>query len=172
MNAQSVDRRFFVRASGLALVSFGIDPIFLTRAAYAAERSSGQGRRKTLVCVFQRGAVDGLSMVVPHGDPFYTSERPRIALEPPGRSDGVVDLDGHFGLHPSLAPLHPLYASGALAVVHAVGSPEPTRSHFDAQDYMESDTPGVKSTQDGWLNRYIHSSEHRDTPFRGVAMDG
>lgn len=167
-----VSRRVFVKAGGLALISMGLDPIFLTRAAYAVARGDGVAdRKKTLVCVFQRGAVDGLNMVVPYGDPHYYRERPRIAIPSPGRADGALDLDGHFGLHPALAPLHGYYRDGSLAVVHAVGSPDTTRSHFDAQDYMETGTPGVKSTADGWGNRHLaHSREHRDTPFRGVAI--
>jgi len=167
-----VDRRVFVKAGALALVSLGLDPIFLTRAAYAVNRPGGPAAgKKTLVCIFQRGAVDGLSMIVPHGDPFYYRERPRIAVPRPGALGGAVDLDGHFGFHPALSPLAPLYRSGALAVVHAVGSPDTTRSHFDAQDYMESGTPGVKTTDDGWLNRaLLHAQDHANTPFRGVAI--
>ncbi len=172
MRDETVSRRVFVKAGGLALVSMGIDPTFLTRAAYATQRGSATyDRKKTLVCVFQRGAVDGLSLIVPHGDPYYYKERPRLAVPTPGKPNGAIDLDGHFGFHPSLAPLLPLYRSGVLAAVHAVGSPNPTRSHFDAQDYMESGTPGIKSTADGWLNRQLkHSRAHEDTPFKGVAI--
>jgi len=167
-----MERRVFVRAGALALVGLGLDPIFLTRAAYAVRRPVGPSARPpTLICVFQRGAVDGLNMIVPHGDTHYYRERPRIAVPRPGAPGGALDLDGHFGLHPVLAPLVPLYRSGALALVHAVGSPDATRSHFDAQDYMETGTPGRKATQDGWINRHLaHAAEHRDTPFRGVAM--
>ncbi len=169
-----IGRRVFVKAGGLALVALGLDPIFLTRAAYAVSRRTGPAdARKTLVCIFQRGAVGGLNMVVPHGDPFYYRERPRIAIPRPGTGGGALDLDGQFGLHPALAPLQPLYQDRSLALVHAVGSPDSTRSHFDAQDYMESGTPGLKATQDGWLNRYLnsqHAREHQDTPFRGVAI--
>ena len=167
-----VDRRVFVKAGGLALVSLGLDPIFLTRAAYAVARAGGPASsKKTLVCIFQRGAVDGLNMIVPHGDPFYYRERPRIAIPRPGAAGGVLELDGHFGLHPALEPLLPLYRNGTLGVVHAVGSPDTTRSHFDAQDYMETGTPGVKSTTDGWLNRaLLHAQDHAETPFRGVAL--
>lgn len=172
MKQRSLDRRVFVKAGGLALVSMGLDPIFLTRAAYAVRRGDGPAnRKKTLICVFQRGAVDGLNMVVPHGDRFYYADRPGIAVPRPGQSDGALDLDGHFGLHPSLAGLLPHYRDGSLAIVHAVGSPVASRSHFDAQDFMESGTPGIKSTPDGWLNRYMaHAQDHADTPFRGVAM--
>jgi uncharacterized protein (DUF1501 family) len=119
------------------------------------------------VCLFQRGAVDGLNMIVPHGEALYYQERPRIAI--PARD--VIDLDGHFGLHPSLAPLKELWDNKSLAAIQAIGSPDGTRSHFDAQDYMESGTPGVKSTTDGWANRFCqHDREHADTPFRAVAF--
>jgi uncharacterized protein (DUF1501 family) len=168
----SMDRRVFVRAGTLALVSLGLDPIFLTRAAYA-NRSTAQppNRQKTLICVFQRGAVDGLNMIVPHGDAAYYRERPRIAVPPPGKDGGALDLDGTFGLHPALAPLLPFYRAGSLGIVHAVGSPDATRSHFDAQDYMETGTPGRKGTADGWLSRHLaHAADHRETPFRGVAI--
>jgi uncharacterized protein (DUF1501 family) len=168
----NIDRRVFVKSGALALVSLGLDPIFLTRAAYAVKRPGGPaGSKKTLVCIFQRGAVDGLNMVVPHGDPFYYRERPRIAIPRPGAPGGALDLDGHFGLHPALSPLAPLYRSGSLAVIHAVGSPDTTRSHFDAQDYMETGTPGIKSTGEGWMNRaLLHAQDHANTPFRGVAI--
>jgi len=167
-----ISRRIFMKAGALSLVSLGFDPLFLGRAAYA-QRLPGQGTGgKILVCIFQRGAVDGLSMVVPCFEPWYYRERRRIVVPRPGTSpDAGIDLDGRFALHPRLAPLKPLWDGGNLAVVHAVGSPDPTRSHFDAQDFMESGTPGVKTTQDGWLNRcLLHDHEHRDTPFRGVAM--
>ena len=163
----TISRRVFVRAGALGLVSFGLDPLFLSRAAYASRPAVQPSSRRTLVCLFQRGAVDGLSMIVPHGDEQYYRERPRIAIP----RSSVLDLDGHFGLHPRLAPLKPFWDAGSLAVVPAVGSPDGTRSHFDAQDYMESGTPGVKSTTDGWANRYCQNArEHTDTPFRAVAF--
>ena len=160
-------RRIFLKNGGLALVSLGFAPQFIARTVAAAE-----SRRKVLVTIFQRGAVDGLNMVVPFGEPAYYSARPSIAIARPGTSLGAaLDLDGFFGLHPRLSPLKPLYDAGQLAVVHACGSPDGTRSHFDAQDYMETATPGVKSTQDGWLNRYLHAREHQaQTPFRAVAL--
>jgi uncharacterized protein (DUF1501 family) len=160
-----LSRRAFLRAGGLAMVSYGLDPLFLARAVYAKPGAASRGR--VLVCLFQRGAVDGLSMLVPHGEPFYYKERPRIAIP----EASVIPLDGRFGLHPALAPLEPLWEAGMLAPIHAIGSPDPTRSHFDAQDYMESGTPGVKSTADGWLNRYCqHQREHEQTPFRAVSF--
>src|SRR5437016_8516232 len=164
----TISRRVFVRAGGLALVSLGLDPLFLARAAFASRRPTVRpSDRPILVCLFQRGAVDGLNMIVPHGEPAYYQERPRIAIP----ATDVVDLDGHFGLHPSLAPLKALWDNKSLAAIHAIGSPDATRSHFDAQDYMETGTPGVKSTADGWANRYCqHDREHADTPFRAVAF--
>src|SRR5216117_4177141 len=163
-----ISRRVFVKSGGLALVSFGLDPLFLARAAFATNRLSGYPpNRPVLVCLFQRGAVDGLNMIVPHGDALYYRERPRIAVP----ATDVIDLDGYFGLHPGLAPLNQWWDAKSLAAIHAIGSPDATRSHFDAQDYMESGTPGVKATPDGWLNRYCqHDREHQDTPFRPVAF--
>jgi uncharacterized protein (DUF1501 family) len=156
-----------MKNGGLALLSLGFAPAFLARTVEAA----GGARRKILITIFQRGAVDGLNMVVPFGEREYYSARPSIAVPRPDGAEGAVDLDGFFGLHPRLAPLKPLWDSKQMAIVHATGSPDGTRSHFDAQDYMETATPGVKSTQDGWLNRYLHAREHAEaTPFRAVAL--
>jgi uncharacterized protein (DUF1501 family) len=162
-----VSRRIFLKNGSLALVSLGFAPEFVARTVAAA-----QPRRKVLVTIFQRGAVDGLNMIVPFGDRDYYTARPSIAIAAPGSRDGcAIDLDGFFGLHPRMAPLKDLYDAKQLAIVHASGSPDGTRSHFDAQDYMESATPGVKSTPDGWLNRYLHAREHEAaTPFRAVAL--
>lgn len=113
------------------------------------------GRPSRLVVVFLRGAVDGLNVVIPYSDADYYRARTSIAIPPPGRDGGGLDLDGRFALHPALASLWPRWQAGQLAFVHAAGSPDPTRSHFDAQDYMESGTPGRKSTADGWLNRLL-----------------
>jgi uncharacterized protein (DUF1501 family) len=162
-------RRVFMKNGGLALLSLGFAPAFLARTVEAA----GSARRKVLITIFQRGAVDGLNMVVPFGEREYYAARPSIAIPRPNAPEGAVDLDGFFGLHPRLASLKPLWDSQQLAIVHASGSPDGTRSHFDAQDYMETATPGVKSTQDGWLNRYLHAREHAEaTPFRAVALAG
>ena len=155
---RNMNRRAFIRGGSLALLALGLPPAFL-HSTLLGDGGSGTRRKKTLICIFQRGAVDGLSMVVPHGERAYYANRRSIAIPQPGREGGAVDLDGFFGLHPSLQPLHDLYNRRELAIVHAVGSPDATRSHFDAQDYMESGTPGQKSTQDGWLNRALtHSS--------------
>jgi uncharacterized protein (DUF1501 family) len=160
-------RRVFMKNGGLALLSLGFAPAFLARTVEAA----GSARRKILITIFQRGAVDGLNMIVPFGEREYYAARPSIAVPKPNGAEGAVDLDGFFGLHPRLAPLKPLWDSKQMAIVHATGSPDGTRSHFDAQDYMETATPGVKSTQDGWLNRYLHAREHAEaTPFRAVAL--
>jgi uncharacterized protein (DUF1501 family) len=161
-------RRALLKSGACALAAVAAPPRFLARAAAAAE-----ARGKVLVAVFQRGAVDGLSMVVPHGDAAYYQARSSIALgRPRAGDDGAArDLDGFFALHPSLAALEPLWAARGLAVVHACGSPSTTRSHFDAQDYMESGTPGVKSTADGWLGRAAGAlPPAAATPFRAVAL--
>ena len=162
-------RRAFIRDGAFALVSLGFAPSFLARTVAA---TSDTARRKRLIAIFQRGAVDGLNVIVPHGDGDYYAARPGIAIPRPGTSaDAVLDLDSLFGFNPRLAPLKPLWDRRDLAIVHACGSPDATRSHFDAQDYMETATPGVKSTHDGWLNRLLQA-ERRDetTPFRAVAL--
>jgi uncharacterized protein (DUF1501 family) len=160
-------RRVFLRNGSAALVSLGFTPAFIARAAQAA-----QARQKILIAIFQRGAVDGLNMVVPFGEKAYYSNRPSIAIPRPGTEGGALDLDGFFGLHPRMAALLPHFTRGELAIVQASGSNDETRSHFDAQDYMESGTPGVKSTRDGWMNRYLHAKEHaeKSSPFRAVAL--
>jgi uncharacterized protein (DUF1501 family) len=164
-----ITRRVLLRDGAMALVSLGFAPGFVARTAAA-----GTGRRKVLVAIFQRGAADGLNIVVPFAERDYYAARPTIAIPPPTNTAGdgrALDLDGFFGLHPRLAPLLPLWQAGSLAIVHACGSHDPTRSHFDAQDYMESGTPGVKSTRDGWLNRVLKAERRDDaTPFRAVAL--
>jgi uncharacterized protein (DUF1501 family) len=139
-----MDRRYFLKTSGIGLASFGMmaaAPDFLHQFA-AAQTKNGYGKKKVLVTIFQRGAVDGLNMVVPYGDDSYYSLRKQIAIQPPGKTDGAVDLDGYFGLHPAMASLEKFWKSKQLGVIHSSGSPDNTRSHFDAQDYMESGTPG------------------------------
>ena len=172
-----MNRRFFIKSGSIALASIGVSlsaPSFIERAVMA-QTSDGLtgGRRKTLIAIFQRGAVDGLNMVVPYGEHAYYDMRPTIAIPKPqsGNIDAAIDLDGYFGLHPALAPFKPLWNSKRLAIVEAAGSPDNTRSHFDAQDYMESATPGVKSTQDGWLNRVLQSqADPQNSLFRAVSM--
>jgi uncharacterized protein (DUF1501 family) len=169
-----MDRRFFLKTSGIGLASFGlmsVAPDFLHQFAAAQSVAKNYGKKKVLVTVFQRGAVDGLNVVVPHGDSRYYDLRPTIAVPQPKKTDGAIDLDGFFGLHPSLAPLEPLWKSKQFAIIEAAGSPDNTRSHFDAQDYMESGTPGNKGTRDGWLNRILQNQNEKDaSPFRAVAM--
>ncbi len=164
-----ISRRVFLRNGSFALVSLGFAPSFLSRAALAA----GPARRaRQLIAIFQRGAVDGLNMVVPYGESDYYKARPSIAIARPKTGDAsALDLDGFFGLHPGLAPFKPFWDRKDLAIVHACGSPDATRSHFDAQDYMETATPGVKSTGDGWLNRYLQVQQaERESTFRAVAL--
>jgi uncharacterized protein (DUF1501 family) len=162
-------RRVFLKSGAFAFVSLGFAPSFLARTAFAAGASA---RRKMLVAVFQRGAVDGLNVVVPFDETEYYRARPSIGIRRPGSSDiGAVDLNGFFGFHPRLRPLKPLWDTRRLAIVHACGSPDSTRSHFDAQDFMETATPGVKSTTDGWLNRYLQARRSESAaPFRAVAL--
>ena len=200
-----MQRRAFLKSGALALVTMGLSPSFLRRSAFAQQLTRGAATRgarggKVLVCLFQRGAADALNVVVPFGDRNYYALRPNIAVPEPGRPNGALDLDGHFGLHPALGALKPIWDRGLLAPIHAVGSPSATRSHFDAQDFMETGTPDVKGTRDGWLNRYLalkgtcedgcrthaasgpnaagagaglldaHGHPVKDSPFRAVAM--
>jgi len=169
-----MNRRFFIKTGGISLASFGFmgaAPEFLHQFASAADQSKGFGRKKVLVTIFQRGAVDGLNMIVPHGDAEYYNLRRSIAVPAPGKNEGAINLDGFFGLHPTMGSLEPFWKSKQLAVIHSAGSPENTRSHFDAQDYMESGTPGIKSTRDGWLNRALQGTSGKaDSPFRAVSM--
>ncbi len=160
-------RRNFLKSSGLGFLALGLPPAFLVRAAGAQQGA----KSKCLVTVFQRGAMDGLNVVIPFKDPHYFQLRPSIAVSEPGSgAEGAIDLDGFYGLHPALAPLKSIYDKGHLSFVHASGSPDNTRSHFDAQDYMEIGTPGVKSTPDGWLNRCLDEKKVANAPFRGVAL--
>jgi uncharacterized protein (DUF1501 family) len=157
-------RRLFLKSSGLALVALGAAPRFLVRSAYAGEAA----RKKILVTIFQRGACDGLNTVIPIGEEAYRKVRPSIAVP----ADKALDLgDGFFALHPALEPLMPIWKDKGLAIVHAIGSPDPTRSHFDAQDFMESGTPGRKATEDGWMNRALQANpDPKATPFRAVSL--
>jgi uncharacterized protein (DUF1501 family) len=172
-----MNRRFFLKSGSVALASVGMAlsaPSFLERAVLAQTRNRiTGGKRKTLIAIFQRGAVDGLNMVVPFGESNYYDSRPGIAIPKPssGNQEAAIDLNGFFGLHPSMSPLKSLWDSKRLAIIHAAGSPDNTRSHFDAQDYMESATPGVKSTTDGWLNRYLQTkADEQRSLFRAVSM--
>lgn len=157
-------RRIFLRNSALTVVGTAAVPAFLRRAASGAIEPGTPTKR--LVVIFQRGAADGLNIVVPHGEQAYYAMRPSINIA----KQSVLDLDGFFGLHPSMSSLVPIWNQKHLAIVHAAGSPDPTRSHFDAQDFMESGTPGLKATEDGWLNRSLHSLPAPDAAFRAVAM--
>lgn len=168
-----MNRRFFLKSGSVALASVGMSlsaPSFLERIALGETKT---GKRKTLIAIFQRGAVDGLNMVVPFGESNYYELRPSIAIAKPaaGNAETAIDLDGFFGLHPSMSAFKPLWDSKRLAIIHASGSPDNTRSHFDAQDYMESGTPGLKSTSDGWLNRYLQNKKDSERSlFRAVSF--
>ena len=170
-----MNRRFFLKTGGIGLASLGlmsVAPKFLHQFANAATLTDGYGKKKVLITIFQRGAVDGLNMVVPYGESEYYNLRSTIAVPKPNKEDGAINLDGFFGLHPSLKPFEAFWNNKQLAIVHSAGSPDNTRSHFDAQDYMESATPGVKSTRDGWLNRVLQTKVDKEvSPFRAVAID-
>jgi uncharacterized protein (DUF1501 family) len=159
-------RRKFLKTAGLGVVALGLPPPFLLRAA-AAEPG---GRGKVLLVIFQRGGMDGLNAVIPFKDPAYYDLRPSIAIAEPAAGEGRgIDLDGFYALHPALAPLKDFYDRGRLAIVHAAGSPDNTRSHFGAQEAIELGAPGNKSMADGWLNR-LAARESRSAPFRAVAV--
>lgn len=150
--------------------------IFLTAAITAigsntivARSAISNSDRQRLIVIFLRGAVDGLNVVVPYSETAYYQARPQIAIPQPGKEGGVLDLDGRFGLHPALVPLMPFWKENSLAFVHACGSPDPTRSHFDAQQYMENATPGDKHTQDGWMNRLLGVISQK-TPIQAVSV--
>jgi uncharacterized protein (DUF1501 family) len=168
----ALSRRIFLRNSAIAMAGVGSAPLWLERAAFAGDQQGA--RKKVLVAIFQRGAADGLNIVVPHGERRYYDLRPTISIPRPSSgiaaADSVVDLDGFFGLHPALASLRPLWQQQRLAIVHAAGSPDPTRSHFDAQDYMESGTPGLKATSDGWLNRALVAETEKISPVRAISL--
>jgi uncharacterized protein (DUF1501 family) len=174
-----MDRRVFMKSGAMAMVTMGLNPSFLRRTTYGMELPKA-AKGKVLICIFQRGAADALNVVVPHGDASYYTLRPNIAIPRPSLAagdNGALDLDGKFGLHPALRSLKPLYDRGLLAPIVAVGSPSSTRSHFDAQDYMESGTPDHKGTPDGWLNRYLAvagtceaGAACTPTPFRAVSL--
>ena len=173
-------RRMLLRGSAIALAGAGSMPGWLVRAAESA--GSSAGRKKILIAIFQRGAADGLNIVVPFGDKRYYDMRPSIAVPPPVASVGLtpgannaivfggpaIDLDGHFGLNPGLDALKPLWDKKQLAIVEATGSPDPSRSHFDAQDYMECGTPG-KSISDGWMNRALADPTPETSPLRAIS---
>jgi uncharacterized protein (DUF1501 family) len=160
----ALNRRIFLKNSALAMVGVGAAPLWLQRAVYAAETPAQ--RKKILVAIFQRGAADGLNIVVPHGEKRYYELRPTLGIP----QTTVIDLDGLFGLNPALAPLKPIWDQGHLAMVHASGSPDPTRSHFDAQDYMESGTPGMKNIDGGWINRALLPMPGPQSPVRALAL--
>lgn len=167
-------RRAFIKSGGLALFGIGVGgvPTFLARAAESNKIIGPYKKNKILVCIFQRGAMDGLMAVTPFTDEYLKAARPTLFMtaaksDPTGQ---LIDLDGRFGLHPSMASFEPLFRDKRLAIVHGIGSPNNTRSHFDAQDYMESGTPFNKGTSSGWLNRAVGLLGHEASPFRAVSL--
>lgn len=167
-----VNRRAFMKSGALAMFAagFGGVPTFIARAANNPKLLAPYKKNKTLVCIFQRGAMDGLMAVSPFADPNLKTLRPTLYMSPAANEGKMIDLDGYFSLHPSLQSLSPFFTEKRMAIVHGVGSPNTTRSHFDAQDYMESGTPFNKGTASGWLNRAVGLLGHDATPFRAVSL--
>lgn len=167
-------RRAFLKAGGLALfgISVGGVPSFMARAAGSSKLLTPYKKRKIMVCIFQRGAMDGLMAVSPFNDTYLKAARPTLFMSAAKGSEGtpLIDLDGRFGLHPAMQSFEPFFRDKRLAIVHGIGSPNNTRSHFDAQDYMESGTPFNKGTASGWLNRAAGLMGHDATPFRAVSL--
>ncbi len=161
-----MQRRTFLHS--MALGASLLTP--LGRGVWAASTPDAAPTQKKLIVIMLRGAVDGLNVVAPVADENYLRLRPTIGLSLPGMEGGALDLDGYFGLHPALASLQPLWAEKKLAFIHASGSPDSTRSHFDAQDYMESATPGRKSTPDGWMNRLVANLPGAASPSRALSI--
>lgn len=167
-----LSRRDFLKLAG-SLAAAPAIPAWMPRMAFAPEGVEPPG--DILVVVFQRGAMDGLNAVIPHADENYYQQRSNLSIPEPksGDDNTVIDLDGFFGLHPSLRPLKDLWDEGALSIVHAVGSPDPTHSHFDAMDYMERGTPGEKSIPTGWIGRHLQTATwQNESPFRAIGMGG
>src|SRR3954471_19660795 len=170
-----VSRRGFLKGGGLAMFGIGIGgvPTFMARAANSSKLFSPYKKKKILVCIFQRGAMDGLMAVTPFTDQYLKAARPTLFMSAARNNNGkpLIDLDGKFGLHPSMAAFEPLFREKRLAIVHGIGSPNNTRSHFDAQDYMESGTPFNKGTSAGWLNRSVGLLGHEKvSPMQAVSL--
>ena len=162
-----------MKSGAVALFAAGFQggiPGFLLRAAGTPVSTPQSGKKKILVCIFQRGAMDGLMAVTPFADPYLRSMRPGLFMSPAEKEGKLFDLDGQFGMHPALESLYPYFSEKRLAVVHGVGSTNNTRSHFDAQDFMESGTPFSKSTTSGWLNRAVGKLPAAGSPFRAVSV--
>ncbi len=171
MDDTRTTRRELLKRTGVLAMGTLAWPMWMPRVALAPQEAATQG--DLLVCIFMRGAADGLNLVVPHGDKDYYSNRDTLAIAQPNPGDpqAAIDLDGFFGLHPNLAPLKDIYAAGALAIVHAAGSPDPTHSHFDAMDFMERGTPGEKAIPTGWIGRHLQLlASATKSPFRAVGM--
>ena len=166
-------RRGFIKLGALAVfgVSMGGVPGFVLKAAQYFNQTQLYKKRKILICIFQRGAMDGLMAVTPFTDEFLKTARPNLFMSAASsEKERLIDLDGRFGLHPSMISFEQLFKNNQLAIVHGIGSPNNTRSHFDAQDYMETGTPFSKGTESGWLNRAIGLMGHDATPFRAVSL--
>ncbi|ALL08346.1 hypothetical protein AQ505_24450 [Pedobacter sp. PACM 27299] len=168
-------RRGFIKGGGLALFGIGLGgiPGFLAEAVAHTKEPGLFNRKKIMVCIFQRGAMDGLMAVTPFTDQYLQQARPNLFMSAAkaAKNTPLIDLDGRFGLHPSMAAFESVFRDKRMGIVHGIGSPNNTRSHFDAQDYMESGTPFKKGTDSGWLNRAVGLLGHDGaTPFQGVSL--
>jgi len=161
-----MDRREFLKVAACTALTSLIPGL----PGWAFNNGRGDASTRKLIVIMLRGAADGLNIVAPYGDSLYYQIRPSIAIARPGAQNGLIDLDGHFGMHPAMAPLLPLWQDRTLAFVHASGSPDPSRSHFDAQDYMESGIPGSRSAQSGWLNRLVQALPAKHTAVQAVSL--
>ncbi|MGB3507952.1 MAG: DUF1501 domain-containing protein [Microcoleaceae cyanobacterium] len=159
-------RRNFLQLASLLSAS-GI--ISVGSHGWVAKGLAQTNNRKRLIVVFLRGGVDGLNIVIPHQEENYYDARPKIAIPAPGEENGAINLDGQFGLHPALADVMPLWQNRSLAFIHACGLNHNTRSHFDAQFYMETGVPGSKNTSNGWMNRLLGNLP-KDKPTQAVNL--
>jgi uncharacterized protein (DUF1501 family) len=160
----TITRRTFLKQAGVLAAGVGASP-FLLRAAEGAPSGNS-----VVVFILLRGGADGMAICAPYGDPDYYKARPTIALPKPrtAGADSLLDLDGYFGLHPAFAPMQRAWSDGQLAFVHAAGSRALSRSHFDAQEFVETGTPGVRTTT-GWMDRTLMRLPGSDV-MQGVAF--
>ncbi len=175
MSSKTLSRRDFLRGgaalTGAAAASAAL-PAWMPRLAFAPQGQAVRG--DVLIAVFLRGGADSLNIVVPHGEDAYYAARPQLAIPRPDDSSAdaglrALDLDGFFGLHPALNPLVPIFQEHDMLAIHATGSPNDTRSHFEAMDYMERGTPGDYSLATGWIGRHLATLNTGNTsPLRAI----
>ena len=168
MTLHSISRRRLLQTTGVSLASLPLASLNSVSAACLRPRGEDKPL-PALVTIFLRGGADAMNIVVPYGTKRYYDIRPTLAIPPPKSEGGALKLDKKFGLHPALVDLMPYWEAEQLAPIVCVGSPHSTRSHFDAQDFMERAAPGLRTVHDGWLNRYLALSHDARKPRRGEA---